>query len=144
MVTALGVAAATEAFLLLAGRMWGIPLLNTTLSSLATAAGQSRLGGGTLVYVLWLVLTPLACGAFAARLTGRTLGRSAFLVGAVCGAVSVSVPTVRLPDEEIPRYRDIIVQAAEEISKRMGYRVHQSIEDTASQQRSREPRKRGQ
>ncbi|UCF98110.1 MAG: IclR family transcriptional regulator [Spirochaetaceae bacterium] len=62
---------------------------------------------------------------------------------AVCGAVSVSIPTVRLPDEEIPRYRDIIVQAAEEISRRMGYRVHQSIENTASQQRSREPRKRG-
>jgi IclR family KDG regulon transcriptional repressor len=63
---------------------------------------------------------------------------------AVCGAVSVSIPTVRLPDEEIPRYRDIIVQAAEEISRRMGYRVAQSVEDTASQKGSREPRKRGQ
>jgi DNA-binding IclR family transcriptional regulator len=52
---------------------------------------------------------------------------------AVCGAVSVSIPTVRLPDEEIPRYRDIIVQAGEEISKRMGYRSPQSVEDTASQ-----------
>jgi DNA-binding IclR family transcriptional regulator len=36
--------------------------------------------------------------------------------------VSVSVPTVRLPDKEIPRYRDIIVRAAEEISRRIGYR----------------------
>ena len=42
--------------------------------------------------------------------------------GAVCAAVSVSVPTVRLPDKELPRYRDIVMQAAEEISQRMGYR----------------------
>jgi IclR family KDG regulon transcriptional repressor len=61
----------------------------------------------------------------------------------VCGAVSVSVPTVRLPDEEIPRYRDIIVQAAEEISKKIGYRSPQSGEDTASQRGQREARKRG-
>jgi DNA-binding IclR family transcriptional regulator len=61
---------------------------------------------------------------------------------AVCGAVSVSVPTVRLPDEEIPRYRDIIVQAAEEISRKMGYRAPQTVEDTASQQQRREPIKR--
>ena len=40
----------------------------------------------------------------------------------VCAAVSVSVPTVRLPDEEIPRYRDIVLHAAEEISLRMGCR----------------------
>ena len=63
---------------------------------------------------------------------------------AVCGAVSVSVPTVRLPDEEIPRYRDIIMQAAEEISRRMGYRVPQSVEDTASQRQRLEPNRRGQ
>jgi len=43
--------------------------------------------------------------------------------GAVCAAISVSVPTVRMPDKEIPRYRAIVVRAAEEISKRMGYRV---------------------
>ena len=42
--------------------------------------------------------------------------------GVVCAAVSVSVPTVRCPDKEIPRYRDIIVRAAEEISRRIGYR----------------------
>lgn len=42
--------------------------------------------------------------------------------GKVCAAVSVSVPTVRLPDRELPRYRDIIVRAAEEISRRIGYR----------------------
>jgi len=51
-------------------------------------------------------------------------------VSAVCGAVSVSVPTVRLPDKEIPRYRDIVVQAAEEISRKMGYRAPQSAEGT--------------
>ena len=51
----------------------------------------------------------------------------------VCGAVSVSVPTVRLPDEEIPRYKDIVVQAAEEISRRMGYRAPESAEVTGSQ-----------
>ena len=42
--------------------------------------------------------------------------------GTVCAAVSVSVPTVRFPDRELPRYRDIIVRAAEEISRRIGYR----------------------
>jgi len=42
--------------------------------------------------------------------------------GGVCAAVSVSVPTVRLPDKEIPRYRSIVLRAAEEISQRMGYR----------------------
>jgi IclR family KDG regulon transcriptional repressor len=61
----------------------------------------------------------------------------------VCGAVSVSVPTVRLPDKEIPRYRDIIVQAAEEISRKMGYRMPHSTEDPPSQRRRREPRQRG-
>lgn len=61
----------------------------------------------------------------------------------VCGAVSVSVPTVRLPDKEIPRYRDIIVQAAEEISRRMGYRTPQSTEDTPSKRRRREEQRRG-
>jgi IclR family KDG regulon transcriptional repressor len=45
--------------------------------------------------------------------------------GAVCAAVSLSIPTVRIPDKEIPRYRDIIVQAAEEISRRIGYRAPQ-------------------
>jgi len=44
-------------------------------------------------------------------------------VSTVCGAVSVSVPTVRLPDKEIPRYRDIVMQAAKEISSKMGYRA---------------------
>ncbi len=42
--------------------------------------------------------------------------------GAVCAAVSVSVPTIRLPDKEIPRYRAIVLRAAEEISQRIGYR----------------------
>ena len=42
--------------------------------------------------------------------------------GIVCAAVSVSVPTVRLTDREIPRYTEIIVQAAQEISARIGYR----------------------
>jgi IclR family KDG regulon transcriptional repressor len=43
--------------------------------------------------------------------------------GMVCAAVSVSVPTVRFPDKEIPHYRDIIIRAAGQISKRMGYRA---------------------
>ncbi|HVP18382.1 MAG TPA: IclR family transcriptional regulator C-terminal domain-containing protein [Spirochaetia bacterium] len=42
--------------------------------------------------------------------------------GIVCAAVSVSVPVIRLTDKEIPRYRRIVTQAADEISKRMGYR----------------------
>ena len=42
--------------------------------------------------------------------------------GVVCAAVSVSVPTVRMPDKVVPRYRDIVMQAADEISQRMGYR----------------------
>ncbi len=42
--------------------------------------------------------------------------------GVVCAAISVSVPTVRLTDQEIPRYTEIIVHAAEEISARIGYR----------------------
>jgi len=62
---------------------------------------------------------------------------------AVCGAVSVSIPTVRLPDEEIPRYRDIVVQAAEEISMRIGYRRPQSDEGTVSQKRRPEASRRG-
>ena len=44
-------------------------------------------------------------------------------VSAVCGAVSISVPTVRMPDKEIPRYREIVLQATEQISKKMGYRA---------------------
>jgi len=42
--------------------------------------------------------------------------------GVVCAAVSVSVPTVRFPNREIPRYRDIVVHAAREISRRMGWK----------------------
>ncbi len=41
--------------------------------------------------------------------------------GTVCAAVSVSVPVIRLTDKEIPRYRRIVTQAADEISRRMGY-----------------------
>lgn len=63
-------------------------------------------------------------------------------VSAVCGAVSVSVPTVRLPDKKIPHYRDIIVQAAEEISRRMGYRAPQSDADTPSMGQRRAKRRR--
>jgi len=60
----------------------------------------------------------------------------------VCGAVSVSVPTVRLPDKEIPRYRDIVVKGAKEISTRMGYRALQSLKGTSSARRRGEARKR--
>ncbi len=63
-------------------------------------------------------------------------------VSAVCGAVSVSVPTVRLPDKKIPHYRDIIVQAAEEISRRMGYRAPQSDADIPSMGQRRAKRRR--
>jgi IclR family transcriptional regulator, KDG regulon repressor len=52
--------------------------------------------------------------------------------GVVCAAVSVSVPVVRLPDREIPRYRRVITQAAEEISKRMGYRKKASARASSS------------
>ncbi len=62
---------------------------------------------------------------------------------AVCGAVSVSVPTVRLPNREIPRYRDIVVQAAEEISRKIGYRGPQSDKGAMSQKQRPEAPKRG-
>jgi IclR family transcriptional regulator, KDG regulon repressor len=42
--------------------------------------------------------------------------------GEVCAAVSVSVPAVRMPDREIPRFREIVVRAAGEISRKMGHR----------------------
>ncbi|MGA2381648.1 MAG: IclR family transcriptional regulator C-terminal domain-containing protein [Spirochaetia bacterium] len=62
--------------------------------------------------------------------------------GAVCAAVSVSVPTVRFPDKEIPQYRDIIVRAAEEISKRIGYRAPHDGGVPLSEKQSR-ARRRG-
>jgi IclR family KDG regulon transcriptional repressor len=40
--------------------------------------------------------------------------------GATIAALSISMPSVRLPDSEIPRYRELVTQAAEEISKRIG------------------------
>ena len=40
----------------------------------------------------------------------------------VCAAVSISVPSVRLNDDEIPRYREIVKAADAEISRRLGYR----------------------
>ncbi len=42
--------------------------------------------------------------------------------GGACAAVSISVPSVRLTDGEIPRYSQIIKQAAAEISRRLGFR----------------------
>lgn len=42
--------------------------------------------------------------------------------GMVCAAVSVSVPVIRLTDGEVPRYRRIVTRAADEISRRMGYK----------------------
>jgi DNA-binding IclR family transcriptional regulator len=47
--------------------------------------------------------------------------------GTVCAAVSVSIPTVRLTNRDIPRYRDIVVRAAGEISLKMGYRGSYSV-----------------
>ncbi len=42
--------------------------------------------------------------------------------GEVVAALSISMPSVRLTDKEIPRYRDLVVQAASDISERLGYR----------------------
>lgn len=41
--------------------------------------------------------------------------------GNVIAAVSISVPSVRLGYKDIPRYGKIVIQAAEEISDRLGY-----------------------
>jgi IclR family KDG regulon transcriptional repressor len=40
--------------------------------------------------------------------------------GATIAALSISMPSVRLPDGEIPRYRELVTKAAEEISQRIG------------------------
>jgi DNA-binding IclR family transcriptional regulator len=40
--------------------------------------------------------------------------------GATIAALSISIPTVRMPDGEITRFRELVTQAAEEISKKMG------------------------
>jgi len=61
--------------------------------------------------------------------------------GIVCAAVSVAVPTVRFPDKEIPRYRDIIVRAAGEISNRIGYRAPQDGGVPLSERPSRADRR---
>lgn len=42
-------------------------------------------------------------------------------IGAVIAAVSISVPSVRLADKDIPRYGEIVLKGAEEISRRLGY-----------------------
>jgi IclR family KDG regulon transcriptional repressor len=42
-------------------------------------------------------------------------------IGAVIAAVSISVPSVRLADKDIPRYSEIVVKGAAEISRRLGY-----------------------
>jgi IclR family KDG regulon transcriptional repressor len=61
--------------------------------------------------------------------------------GTVCAAVSVSVPTVRLPDREIPQYCDIVLRAAEEISLRMGFRAARSPRGTTRRAAKGGPRK---
>ncbi len=40
--------------------------------------------------------------------------------GATVAALSISMPSVRLPNSEIPRYRELVTKAAEEISQRIG------------------------
>lgn len=57
--------------------------------------------------------------------------------GTVCAAVSVSIPTVRLMNRDIPRYRDIVVRAAGEISLKMGHRGPYSV--PVSQPKKRSP-----
>lgn len=42
--------------------------------------------------------------------------------GNVIAAVSISVPSVRLDCKDIPRYGKIVIQAAQDISARLGYR----------------------
>jgi DNA-binding IclR family transcriptional regulator len=41
--------------------------------------------------------------------------------GGVVAAVSVSVPSVRLTESDIPRYAEIVMRAAREISRRLGH-----------------------
>ncbi len=40
--------------------------------------------------------------------------------GTTIAALSISLPSVRLPDGEIPRYRELVTKAAEEISRKIG------------------------
>jgi DNA-binding IclR family transcriptional regulator len=40
--------------------------------------------------------------------------------GATVAALSISTPKVRMPDEEIPRYRELVTGSADEISRRLG------------------------
>jgi IclR family KDG regulon transcriptional repressor len=40
--------------------------------------------------------------------------------GATVAALSISMPSVRLPDSEVSRYRELVTRAAEEISQRIG------------------------
>jgi IclR family KDG regulon transcriptional repressor len=40
--------------------------------------------------------------------------------GAVVAALSIAIPSVRLPNSEIPRYREYVISAANEISRRLG------------------------
>jgi IclR family KDG regulon transcriptional repressor len=40
--------------------------------------------------------------------------------GTTVAALSISMPSVRLPNAEIPRYREFVTKAAEEISRRIG------------------------
>lgn len=42
--------------------------------------------------------------------------------GEVVAALSISMPSVRLTDREVPKYRNLVIQAASEISERLGYR----------------------
>ncbi len=40
--------------------------------------------------------------------------------GVTIAALSISMPSVRLPDSEIPHYRDLVTMAADEISQKIG------------------------
>ncbi len=40
--------------------------------------------------------------------------------GATVAALSISIPKVRMPDGEIPRYRELVTRSADEISRRIG------------------------
>lgn len=50
--------------------------------------------------------------------------------GRVCAACSISMPTVRLTDEALPNYREVIIQVAGLISARLGFEAPPADEAT--------------
>jgi IclR family KDG regulon transcriptional repressor len=44
--------------------------------------------------------------------------------GAVTAAISLSLPTLRFQEERLPYFRQVVIEAAQEISSRLGYPAH--------------------